>query len=359
MVVWGHIAGLWTTENRVHFSGWELYIRLIATPFHLYQGGGHLGVATFFLISGYIISHVAKDEGRIEFAVKRFFRLFPPLVAAIFVMYVAATASAYLELPKMLTNDAVSVRDYVVSSFLLNYAIDKKPLALALAWSLYAEVIFYCIVAFVIPILRSRPIGSTLIMLGIYSAIILPFNIFEYLNYMAYFTAYLPLFIIGRIFYLEHTGEITGKQGAIMTVLTFLLFCLFYSARWPGLLFDTASPPITTYVLAIVVFYALMHAHISNVPRPLAYLAEISYMLYLIHVPVGFFLMNLLHKWSWPVSYTIAAGLISGFLAAVILTHLIDKPSQRFARFVIVRLVPRRSISKPSGPPVIERSEAA
>src|ERR1700709_692538 len=53
-------------------------------PLGIIQHGGWLAVCLFFLISGFVITHVAAREGVAEFLVKRFFRIFPLL--AIFVL---------------------------------------------------------------------------------------------------------------------------------------------------------------------------------------------------------------------------------------------------------------------------------
>lgn len=50
----------------------------ISTPLGIIQDFGWLGVAIFFLVSGFIISHVAMRENRVEFIVKRVFRIYPP-----------------------------------------------------------------------------------------------------------------------------------------------------------------------------------------------------------------------------------------------------------------------------------------
>jgi peptidoglycan/LPS O-acetylase OafA/YrhL len=48
---------------------------------------GHLGVGIFFLVSGFIISHVAEKETRAEFVVKRVLRIWPTLTIAVFLMW--------------------------------------------------------------------------------------------------------------------------------------------------------------------------------------------------------------------------------------------------------------------------------
>jgi peptidoglycan/LPS O-acetylase OafA/YrhL len=333
LVMWCHFGGLWTMANGIHYPAWDAYLNAVANPLHIYQGGGHLGVAVFFLISGFIISHVAQHETRLEFAVKRLFRLIPPLAFAILLMYMAAQASLVLGLPPMLTNTAASIRDYIISATLLNYLIDQKPLALSLAWSLYAEVIFYCIVAALIPMLKNRPVASVWIMIGVYVALLLPMAYSPELHYLGHFSVYLPMFIVGRIFYLDHTKAIETKQVWTLVATSALLFCLLYSSRFPGLLFGgVEAPTIVTYLIALVAFFSLMQAQIRSLPKPIMFLADISYALYLVHVPVGVFAMNWMLSAGLPVDLVIALGMLFSVGAAAAMTKLVDKPSQILAR---------------------------
>ena len=49
---------------------------------HFIAGGG-AGVVVFFLVSGYIITHVLQKERPLDFFIKRIFRIYPLLMAAV------------------------------------------------------------------------------------------------------------------------------------------------------------------------------------------------------------------------------------------------------------------------------------
>ena len=75
-VVWAHYAGL---SEHILGDSWCLLAwvrRYIDKPL-LTHDFGFLGVAIFFLISGFIITHVAQSEKRFEFLVKRILRIYP------------------------------------------------------------------------------------------------------------------------------------------------------------------------------------------------------------------------------------------------------------------------------------------
>src|SRR5688572_12946641 len=80
-----------TVDDRLLFSGWtrdfsNSYKNLLL-PFNL----GWLGVAVFFVVSGFCIHISFQQQGRNwrGFLIRRFFRLFPPyLVALLFLAFV-------------------------------------------------------------------------------------------------------------------------------------------------------------------------------------------------------------------------------------------------------------------------------
>lgn len=342
IVVWSHLAGGWFMVNSSPLPVWNWYAVLVLNPLRLYQGGGHFGVVLFFLISGYIISHVAMQESRLDFVAKRVFRLMPVLFVAVALAGILAALSGAIGFPKMLYDDAVSVRDYVVSAFFLDYVIDRKPLALPLRWSLGAEIVFYAVVAALIPLIQRRPVASTWTMSAVAAALVVPWQFSGALSYGCYFSIYLPLFIIGRIFYLEHTQQIDGRDTLLMTIANVGLFCLLYSFRWPGQLTEGPAEPIVTYFIAIVLFYAVMRAPIKIVPAPIRFFADISYSLYLVHLPIGSFTIAAAMAIGAPRMAALIAGLAAAVSVATIVSQYVERPCQRLGRQLLGTL-PRQA----------------
>src|SRR3954471_7664690 len=67
LVLWAHLSGWWLTEAARSSPLLVYWIDLVCRPLHLHQNGGHLGVLVFFLVSGFIITHVSLRESRAEF----------------------------------------------------------------------------------------------------------------------------------------------------------------------------------------------------------------------------------------------------------------------------------------------------
>ncbi len=87
MVVYDHLFGVLPSQ---YFGSPTFLVPLIqnniTTPLGIIQDFGWIGVALFFIVSGFIITHVAMRESRTEFLVKRIFRIYPPLILAILIV---------------------------------------------------------------------------------------------------------------------------------------------------------------------------------------------------------------------------------------------------------------------------------
>ncbi len=78
-VVWNHMLATWPEQRGIHPLVVTAVRAWITQPPGVIQDFGWMAVAVFFLISGFIITHVAAREGVMEFLIKRLFRVFPLL----------------------------------------------------------------------------------------------------------------------------------------------------------------------------------------------------------------------------------------------------------------------------------------
>jgi exopolysaccharide production protein ExoZ len=337
MVLAAHIPGLWLLNRNQVWSVFQFYKIDILAPLQISDGGGHLGVIVFFLISGYIISTVAQKETRIEFLIKRFFRLFPTLFVCCAIAYVLVTISNVFAIGPIYSTDAVNVIDFIKSAFMLSW-FDQTPRALSVAWSLMPELIFYSWVFFLINYMRNSPMKSTFLMLMAYMLMTFPMSQVPYLSYFGYFTVYMPVFFIGRILYLDQQKKITTQQTLALLVFCSAIFITIYNGRFPGELFRADSGRIWNYVFGIAIFYGLMHSNIKSCPRIISFFADISYSLYLVHLPVGMFILNLMDPLHIPFAIKCVVAISTTIASAVIIHFVIEKPAQRMARRVLSKV---------------------
>ena len=336
-VVWAHLGGAWyfATHGKI-FPPFQWFRATFSEPLHLFQDGAHLGVVVFFLISGYIISHVGQNESLLEFLIKRSVRLLPTLFLAVFGMYVLAAVSPFFGLPALWGTQANSAFDYISTALLFNFAANM-PSGLGVTWTLYAEVIFYAIFAMWIGHAKSAPILSTIGMMAVAALILAPIHFSNYAVSQTYFTACLPLFIIGRAMYLRHTGQISFRAATAFFAVNFAALFYVYSVARPEYLWQPPTEPIVTYVAAIMIFYVAMASNIKRVPRVFNFLGNISYALYLVHVPVGVFSMNVLYGAKLPLGATVLCGIAISIAAAFLVTRYVEAPARALARSYLRR----------------------
>jgi peptidoglycan/LPS O-acetylase OafA/YrhL len=135
-VVWDHILAGWSSEHGTRPRLVAAVDAYVLTPLGV-QHGGWLAVCLFFLISGFVITHVAAREGVAEFLVKRFFRIFPLL--AIFVLLSIGLRPALW--------DTVGWASLLRNVTLVSWFSTPEVNYAGVAWTLVIEVQFYLLVA--------------------------------------------------------------------------------------------------------------------------------------------------------------------------------------------------------------------
>lgn len=337
LVFWAHIPGYWLYERKQIWEPYQAYKQLIAAPLHLYQGGGHLGVVLFFLISGYIITCVSERESVSHFIVKRIARLAPTLFIALCLMGVYIGIVRYFDLGEPLGTRADKLIHYVRTFFLIAFLQEQNRFALNVAWSLVPEVAFYGLTLCTMFWPRVRPATATILMLIAVYAMIVPYRWSADVAMATHQTMFIPLLIIGRIFYLNETRQITGPQAIGLTATSLLMMLCLHADRWPGLLFTPGQEPFVTYLVGIVIVYVCMTMNMRKTPKVLSFFADISYSLYLVHIPVGMLMLSITTPSGLPfgLCYLAAAGLSIG--VATMITRWIERPVQERIRWWLNR----------------------
>ncbi len=326
-----HVPGLWLLERHETWRWYSLYQATILAPLRLSDGGGQFGVILFFLISGYIISHTALREMRTEFLMKRVFRIFPALILCTLIAFVLVELSAYYNTGPIYSTDAQTPLDFLKSSLMLSWIV-PSPRAISVAWSLMPELIFYSMVLLLLPAIKGAPVKATIWMILLYAVLTFPMAAFGYLSYLGYFTVYLPVFFVGRIFYLQHHGYVSNKQSIALLAVTTALFLSVYTHRFPDELFRENGARIWNYPIAIAIFYSLMVSDIRSCPKLISFFGDISYSLYLVHLPVGIFVLNATASLNVPFAVKVCLALAAPVAASAMIYRLLEKPAQAYAR---------------------------
>ena len=334
LVLWAHLSGYWLyARNRgwVVNTDWFIYV---ARPLSLYENAAHLGVVLFFFVSGYIITYTSRRESLRTFGIKRAFRLVPALWLAVAVVAVVRLISHLAGVGYPIGTHGGGPLAYVRGALLLDMLQDK-PQINQVTWTLVIEVMFYVLTAAALKLTRRAPIVATLGMLATWAAGALLLNHFSSTRYLQSLTVYVGILILGRALYFSHAG--LASHWRKLVALRRDRGCLHRGLPEPGSRASCrqSDGPANTYVLGLLIFLVLMYAAPKRAPWVIRKLADISYSLYLLHIPVGMLTIDLAIKIGAPFTVAFLAGVTTSIAAAVLSYRFVEAPARRAARHVI------------------------
>jgi len=306
---------------------------------------GYLGVAIFFVISGFVIASTIKTQDVTfpfvgKYMVKRAVRLDPPywlsMAVDLTIIWISIHAlHMQMELP--------SVRKVVAHLFYLQDLLGFGGMS-AIYWTLCMEVQFYIFFGLVFAVynrLRAPRyflacifVGTTILSMVLASGAVsnpLP-GIFLPLWYS---------FVAGAVCYWCTLGERLPRK--CFFILLAALCVLFAVQAMTGR--EAATSTLIVTLTAVFLYIAGVRHKLSSWLRwrPLLYLGSISYSLYLFHGIVGERFISLMRDWilPWlgvelpPVLRAIAlflGALVGSVLAAHLVYRYVERPALMIAR---------------------------
>ncbi len=286
---------------------------------------GYLGVEIFFVISGFVIpwslyrsGYTVRDYGR--FLVKRNLRLYPPYLASIAVSVLATNfvLVPLFHIPPL----ALTGRSLLLHLAYLN-DLAHVPWVNVAYWTLAVELQWYLLVGLAYPLLASRSklarFAITVAMLLAYYTIFWDRLVFHYL----------PIFLIG-VFVFQWRARIIERYEMLGLIAVMTLAML----RISGLLVPLVAVPT-----GLLIAFSHFESRIAD------RVGDISYSLYLLHLPIGVSVIGclaLIPYSSWYLGLLDAIGVAASMGAAWVLYELVEKPSQELSSSIrFVRRVPR------------------
>jgi peptidoglycan/LPS O-acetylase OafA/YrhL len=273
---------------------------------------GYTGVYIFFVISGFIIPYSLHSSGYTlrnfgRFLVKRAIRLYPPYLISIPITIL----SANVVLRPLLPAGTVHVNEHQLAYHLvfLNDLVGV-PWVNVVYWTLAIEWQWYLLAGLFLPLLVSRnalvrfcPVALAMVSYFLCTSDrIIPHT--------------LPIFLIGVFVFQERIGLI--GRGRLLALIGLMLWAM----RWP-----------TGWLVAgISVATGLAIAFVSFRHRYADFLGDVSYSLYLLHLPVG---VGLIAWLSFLLPYSGSylgvldlAGMAASIATAALLYRWVEKPAQ-------------------------------
>jgi peptidoglycan/LPS O-acetylase OafA/YrhL len=295
---------------------------VIHHAFPLLLPGGFIGVDIFFVISGYLISHILMQEGRAShldlarFYLRRIRRLLPALILVLLACMVYGWWALLADEYQQLAKHAVGAGLFIVNLMLLGEAgyfdVSSQLKPLLHLWSLSVEEQFYFVWPFVLlwclGSRRSLSMHIWSILLGSF-VLCLYFSLTEsaYAFYLP-FTRFWELAAgdLLALWHLEHCERFEPTTNPILFIVGLLLVLvpMFFINKhfvWPGL---WATLPVLGAL-------CLIHAGTVNATSRqwlahswMVWFGLISYPLYLWHWPILTFAriergVDFPHFWHW------------------------------------------------------------
>ena len=328
----------------------RVYERLWSiAPFRLILSGRE-AVYVFFVLSGFVLYLSLRRhdrDGWLTFAGRRITRLYPPVAAAVLlssVLYLAVQPRALPMLQGWFTAQSWTEppsADLLVGHLML-FDPDRFHTLDNPMWSLVVELRLSLIFPALAAAVRWRPV-TALVLAAFVSLISRNFVSAGHVvsNVDLPFTLqYLDLFVLGA-FMAHHRQIIMGfmhRVPATMIVLSVIAGLVLQGWFFPYVMYGTAA----LLVAASFSYPAL--ARLYGL-RPLRWLGERSFSLYLVHLPVLLVIVHALIG-LLPIATILAIALPVCLVVAELFWLAVERPSMQLSRVIGRRLSLHRSSSQ-------------
>jgi len=296
-VAWGHFV-----------SGQGKYLSLSGKY-------GYLGVHIFFVISGCVIpwslyrSHyVLRDYPR--FLLKRNVRLYPPYLASIAVTVLATNfiMAPVFHIPRLTVTS---------QSLLLHFAylndLAHVPWINVVYWTLAIEFQWYLLVGLMFPLLVTR--SRLARFAGLAGMMVAYFMV----GHDRLIFHSIPIFLVG-VFVFQYRAGLIGLR-AMLGLIAVMVLAMVGPIGW-----IVAGVSGTT---GMMIAFSTFHYPAAD------RVGDVSYSLYLLHLPIGVSLIGCLSHWlPYSGNYIVVldvVGLAASGLVAWMMYQVIEKPSQEMS----------------------------
>ena len=315
-----------------------------------------VGVAVFFLISGFVIPLSMETATVRGYFVKRLLRIYPTFwVALAFGVAALVISSSYWSKPFPLT-----WRDYLANFILVTEWSGRFDI-LSVAWTLQIELKFYLIAPLVAWLITRN---GTFALLGWgFGVAFLYWLAIAGCNddvmtcwgrrapwvYVAWEGMYVTFMLIGSVFYAHYRKRISTLAAVLVSGALFGSFV--FSFLWSHQA-SMAPIMIQSYAEALVIF-AVFYACRERIAlvQPFKSLADISYPLYVVHPLVGYVTMRILTAKGMSYPLALAIALVLVFSLATAMHYLVEKPSLALGKRLAAKLSRPRETRTP---PLVE-----
>lgn len=312
---------------------------------------GYLGVELFFIISGFVIAlTLEKSSSPLEFLLRRFVRIWPALLfSAVVTFFLLNWSDSPFALTRrqMLPNFLPSLT--LTPTILWSGAFPHVDFITGVYWSLVVEIRFYLIAAILFWALSSKNFARNLTIFALVDCCI--WFLLRLISLHAaelYDTAlvpeFMPWFAAGALFYELYQNRISRQLAFAMLVAVFIPICIT-STHYAII---SRNPVIASAIalLFLATFWLLIakNGHLNVLEsKPLTWVGQCSYSIYLFHYAVGMILISSISKSIGlfaQVSLALGASLLVLILGRISF-RLVENPSRRVLTKLLINRTPK------------------
>lgn len=297
---------------------------------------GPVGVALFFIISGFVIPFSLKRLSIKSFLIGRCMRIFPTYWVCF------SLSLSIIWLSSLYWSSSIELSPaHVLSNYLLVQSYMGLPSIDLVNWTLSVEFKFYVLASLTLPWFFKHTtrycvfISSSTVLANFLVSCVFPdwklnsflLNIF---NAAAIEGMYLPFILIGVLFYMHEQRQIPIRSFMVCAVVLMVGFGLSW-ALGPQKEGFPVAPFQYTFALFLFTF-AYLYKEKFKPFLFLDFLADISYPLYAVHGITGYVVMRITLDLGFNFAISFFAALATAVFLAIIIHKLIEVPSNKLGK---------------------------
>lgn len=329
-------------------------------------GSGRHGVELFFIISGFVILMSLENTKRgLDFIVGRLSRLYPVYWAAIIMTFLVVAFS------KQLPTREVNIFQALFNLTMLEDFFNI-PRVDGVYWTLSIELSFYILMFTVYKLGQLKNISLiSLVWLSLttfyaFKTYIarwsLPTKLTSHINFfnhddtpqlmvvnlvgkipelginIQYIFAKIFIFNYAHLFILGITLYLIKHSGLSFWRCIILLVCVLVQR----IAYTQESSWNTTIFVAafVVIFYLAIQGYLGFIKlKPLLFLGNISYSLYLIHQNIGYVIIKTLYSYKINPNISILVAIVCSLTLAILISKFIEYPAMNFIKNKYKKLI--------------------
>jgi len=319
---------------------------------------GYMGVELFFIISGFVIAMTLESsKSLLDFAIRRLVRIWPALiVSAVITFFLLNWSDAPFALTRRQYWPNFLPSLTLTSTLIWSAMFPKVDFVTGVYWSLVVEIRFYMIALVVFWLFTRQNLARNLVIFtvaiyivrallrrwvpgynGVYDALFVP--------------DYMPWFAAGAIFYEVYKDRLAKGAALVMLAVTYVLIARI-STNYAVIGRDpVVASSIALLFLVLFWFLATRPASMKIFEvRPLVWIGQCSYSIYLYHYAVGMILISQISKTIGLAPQLLLVAAVYALIFAIgrISYVTVENPSRRWLTKVLIGTPRKPAAASPS-----------